>query len=68
MTFAILVVFGGYTVASYGWILLQGYDITFKQWIDPLHPLTTWPAKGSVTAGSVFPTGAAATTSAAGLA
>jgi hypothetical protein len=66
MTFAILIMFGGYTVASYGWVLLKGYDITFKQWVNPLSPYT-WPASGApakVVAGSVFPTGAAGTAAA----
>jgi hypothetical protein len=63
MTFAILAIFGGYAIGSYGWILLKGYDITFKQWVNPLNPYT-WPASGTpgkVAAGSVFPTGAAGT-------
>lgn len=63
MTVAIVGIFAGYTVASYGWILLKGYDITFKQWVNPLNPFT-WPASGNpptVPAGSVFPTGTAGT-------
>jgi hypothetical protein len=63
MTAVILIIAGGYAVASYGWILLKGYDITFRQWVNPLNPFT-WPASGApamVAAGSVFPTGAAGT-------
>jgi hypothetical protein len=63
MTAVILIIVGGYTVASYGWVLLKGYDITFKQWVNPLNPYT-WPASGApatVAAGNVFPTGAAGT-------
>jgi hypothetical protein len=69
VTFAILIMFGGYAVGSYGYILLKGYDITFKQWVNPLNPFI-WPASGNpplVPAGKVFPTGTAgsAATSAA---
>jgi hypothetical protein len=38
MTAGLLVVFAGYTIASYGIVLLRGYDIPFKQWIDPMDP------------------------------
>lgn len=56
MTIGILVTFAGYTLASYGWILLKGYDITFKEWVDPLAPYQ-WPSGKvpTVAAGSVFP-------------
>lgn len=37
--------FAGYTVAGYGWVLLKGWDIPFRQWVSPLHPYT-WPAGG----------------------
>lgn len=59
MTVALLVIFGGYTVGSYGWVLLKGYDITFKEWVDPLHPYT-WPSSGkpgAIPPGQVFPGG-----------
>lgn len=46
MTAGIVVVFAGYAIATYGIVLLRGYDITPRQWIDPLHPWT-WPAKGA---------------------
>lgn len=46
MTAGIVVMFAGYTIASYGIVLLRGYDITWKQWINPLAPWT-WPAKGT---------------------
>lgn len=39
-------VFAGYTVAGYGWVLLKGWDIPFRQWVSPLHPYT-WPAGGA---------------------
>jgi hypothetical protein len=53
LTLAILVIFGGYTIASYGWVLLRGWDITAKQWIDPLHPYQ-WDLK-PVPKGQLFP-------------
>ena len=43
MTLAMVTVIAGYTVASYGWVLLQGWDITFRQWISPLNPYV-WPS------------------------
>lgn len=46
MTLAIATLFAGYAIASYGHVLLKGWDITPRQWIDPIHPWT-WPAKGS---------------------
>jgi hypothetical protein len=59
VTAGIVVIFLGYTVASYGVVLARGYDITFKEWIDPLNPYS-WP-KGQipkVPPGQVFPGGA----------
>jgi len=47
MTAGIIVIFAGYTVASYGVCLLRGYDIPWKQWVDPLDPWQ-WPARASV--------------------
>jgi len=60
MTVTILTALAGYTLASYGWILLKGYNITFRQWVSPLHP---WQWSGTipkVPAGSVFPSAPAA--------
>lgn len=48
---------GWYTVASYGWVLLKGYDIPFTEWISPLNPYQ-WPGKGpvqTIPAGKLFP-------------
>lgn len=48
-----------YAVGSWGWILLKGYDITFKQWVSPL-TVYSWPRTGSpgtIPASQVFPTG-----------
>jgi len=57
VTVAIVVTFAGYTVASYGWVLLKGWNITFKDWVNPLNPYRWGGAPGTVPAGSVFPTG-----------
>ena len=46
MTAGIVIIFAGYTIASYGKVLLAGWDITFRQWIDPTKAWT-WPAKGA---------------------
>lgn len=42
-TVSLLVIFVAYTIASYGVVLLRGYDVPWKQWIDPLDPYQ-WPA------------------------
>ena len=57
MTAAILVMFAGYTVASYGYVLLRGWDIGWRDWVDPLHAYQ-WPAGGvpdTIPPGRVFP-------------
>lgn len=60
MTAALIVTFAGYAVASYGAILLRGYDISFRQWMSPLHPWQ-WPAAGTKVAKApnsrLFPAG-----------
>jgi hypothetical protein len=52
------VVFAGYTVSSYGWVLLKGWNIPFRQWVSPLNPYT-WPAGGAepppIPASQLFP-------------
>ena len=42
----ILLLFSAYSVSSYGVILLRGWNITARQWINPLAGFT-WPADGS---------------------
>jgi hypothetical protein len=60
VTPGIIAVFVGYTIGSYGVVLLRDYDIPWSRWINPLNPWQ-WPAKGSkipkVPAGRVFPGG-----------
>jgi hypothetical protein len=43
MTAGLIIIFAGYTIASYGLVLLLGYDIPFKRWIDPTDAWQ-WPA------------------------
>jgi hypothetical protein len=50
----LLIIFAGYAVGSYGIILMRGYNISPQQWFDPLHPLTSWPAKGSIPSTQIF--------------
>jgi hypothetical protein len=54
-TAGLLIVFAGYAVGSYGVVLLRGYDISPKQWFNPLHPLTSWPARGTIPATQIWP-------------
>jgi hypothetical protein len=46
MTAGLLALFAGYTIASYGVVLLRGYDIKWREWISPIRPYQ-WP-KGKV--------------------
>jgi O-antigen ligase len=54
-----LVTWAGYGLASYGWNLLKGYDITFVEWFNPVK-IYQWNGKpGTVPVGQVFPGGTA---------
>lgn len=67
----ILIMFAGYAVGSYGWVLVKGYNITPREWFSPLDPYV-WPAPGTtiptVPKGNIFPTssGTASATSSGG--
>jgi hypothetical protein len=54
MTLGIVAVFAGYAMASYGWVLIEGYDITFREWISPLNPWL-WTSTAKVPKGKLFP-------------
>ena len=56
----------GYAVGSYGYVLVKGWNITFKEWVNPLHPYK-WPNGDppKVPIGKVWPTPAAGATQAA---
>jgi hypothetical protein len=55
----VLLLLAGYGVASYGYVLIKGYNITPREWFSPLNPYQ-WPAPGAtiprVPQGSLFPT------------
>ena|SRR5215472_1042607 len=55
VTFAILVAFAGYTVMSYGYVLIRGWDIPFRNWIDPLHPWIWAGTPAPIPPGQVLP-------------
>lgn len=39
----IVLMFMGYGVGSYGYVLVRGWDITLRQWFSPINPWQ-WPA------------------------
>ena len=43
MTAGIIILFAGYTIASYGVVLAKGYDVRFPAWINPVNPYQ-WPS------------------------
>lgn len=49
---------GTYGLATWGWILVKGYNITFAQWFNPMKPYY-WPDPNppTVPQGHLFPTG-----------
>jgi hypothetical protein len=50
------VVWFGYALTSWGYILVRGYPIRFTDWINPLHPYAgAWPPAARIPAGEVFP-------------
>jgi hypothetical protein len=59
----VVLVWAGYGVGSYGWVLIKGYNIPVRQWFSPIHPWQ-WPAAGAtvptVPLGHIFPTASAA--------
>ena len=51
-----LVLYGGYAVGSWGYVLVKGYNITLWEWIDPL-TVYKWPSSPpKVPKGHIFPT------------
>ena len=52
-----LFAFAGYTVISYGYVLIRGWNIPWKSWVNPLAPYQ-WPSSGTpkpVPSTQVFP-------------
>jgi hypothetical protein len=42
--FGMGIVWFGYSLASWGYILVKGYNVKFTDWINPLHPYSgKWP-------------------------
>ena len=38
------IVWFGYSLAGWGYILIKGYNVKFTDWINPLHPYSGgWP-------------------------
>jgi hypothetical protein len=62
LTLGMVVVFAGYTVGSYGWVLVKGWNIPFRRWVSPLNPYT-WPSGGGdptpIPANKLFPSSVA---------
>jgi hypothetical protein len=57
MVLGLVVIYAGYGLASYGWVLVKGYNITPREWFSPLHPFQgSFDSAGKVPAGSIFPT------------
>lgn len=63
------VLWWGYGQAIYGWTLLKGYDITWRQLFNPIHPYQ-WPKPGQsipmVPKGQILPGGSKPSTAAQG--
>jgi hypothetical protein len=59
LVFGIALLFAGYGVGSYGYVLVKGWDITLREWFSPLNPYQ-WPQNSdppSVPQGQVWPGG-----------
>ena len=62
---AVVLGFTAYTVYSFGYIMIKGYNITLREWVTPLHPYSgTWPP-ATVPQGSIWPTTGSGGTAAA---
>lgn len=51
-----LVVWGGYGLTTWGWILVKGYDVSFAQWFNPVKRFE-WPQgkPPMIPANQIFP-------------
>lgn len=56
----LLILAAGYTIGSYGWVLVKGYDIPFRQWVSPLNPWSWSGTPPPIPAGQLFPSSASA--------
>lgn len=56
---------GGYAVASWGYLLIKGYNVSFRSWVSPLHPYSgAWPP-AKIPPGYIWPHATGGTTTAA---
>ena len=63
----IALVFAGYSIASWGYVLVKGDNITLREWFSPLHPWSgPLDKNGKVPQGSIFPTSGKGSTGSAG--
>lgn len=55
-------VWAGYGVGTWGYVLVKGYNITLREWFSPLHPWQGPLSKaGMVPQGQIFPGGKGST-------
>ena len=53
-----LLIWGGWSVSFWGYSLVRGYNVTFIQLVNPVHPYSgPWPP-GPIPDTQVFPSGA----------
>lgn len=56
-----VVTYVGYSIGSWGYVLLKGYNITLREWFSPLSPYQ-WPPAGTpipvIPKGRLWPTAA----------
>lgn len=56
---------GGYAVASWGYLLIKGYNVSFRSWVSPLNPYSgAWPP-AKIPPGFIWPHATGGTTTAA---
>lgn len=65
LTFGMLITWAGYAVGSWGYCLIKGYDITFREWVSPLNSYS-YPSGGPkpIPKGQLLPGGSASATAA----
>jgi hypothetical protein len=55
------IVWFGYSLTSWGYMLIKGYNVKFTDWLNPLHPYTgAWPPPLIDDPTVLLPTGASA--------
>jgi len=60
LVLALGLIWAGYGISSYGYVLVKGWDISLREWFSPLNPYQ-WPGGGAapptVPLGQVWPSG-----------